>query len=121
MERKPMRLIAKLSIVCGTKDYAALCKDFGETDFVPVVGWRLEDPAWQDYPRPIKDVIINPKERYYLLDLGNEKRSNKNKCEDLKREYHEHGWEPREEMKRRRLEEILPALGKKRGREEQGP
>jgi hypothetical protein len=121
MEKRPMRLIAKLSIVCGTKDYATLRKDFGETDLVPMVGWRLEDPAWKDRPRPIKNVIINPEGRYYLLDVGKDKRSDKHKCDQLLQQYGEHGWGPREEMKKKRLEKIFPSIAKKEVREEQGP
>lgn len=110
-----MKLIVNLPILCDTKDYIVLHKDF-MTDLVPMVGMQLQDPAWEN-PRPIKNVTINPKEDSYLLHVGDDNLPDKDQCEQLKQSYRRHGWlEPGEKQG---LEEIWPAIGKRRGREGQ--
>jgi hypothetical protein len=98
MERRPMKFIVDLSIVCDAPGnryvYAIVRKEF-ETDLVPMVGMKFEDSEWKD-SRDIRAVAINPAEGYYLLYVGEDARADKDQCEQLKRVYHAAGWTGRQ-------------------------
>ena len=56
-----------------------------------MVGMQLEDSAWKE-SRPIRSVVINPTNGYYLVYAGDDEGQDKGRCEKLEQMYLGHEW-----------------------------
>jgi len=65
-------------------------KEF-QSDIIPTVGAKIEDPVWND-PREIKELVINYTENYCFISFGLEYLAKEEYYERYKQMYESHGW-----------------------------